>query len=161
MLLNCVFLFNSISFEIWKILNKTSNWVFGIFLFFLQSSVNLRVCRYVFWGNYRFGRFRQRNLLHDNRRSLTGGGSMNLENPRKTLKCIFCDMYALTQIFSRNSSLVETIDFSQSHIKKLNNWNRRLSNFENVHALNLSYNQIDDLRITKKLCRTYNSWLII
>lgn len=87
----------------------------------------------------------------------TGGGSMNLENPRKTLKCIFCDMYALTQIFSRNSSLVETIDFSQSHIKKLNNWSRRVSNFENVHALNLSYNQIDDLRITKKFCRTYNS----
>lgn len=78
----------------------------------------------------------------------TDGGSIKLETARKTLKCITCDMYALTQFFTENSSLVETIDFSQSRITKLNNWSRRVSKFENLRVLNLSHNQIDDIRIT-------------
>lgn len=78
----------------------------------------------------------------------TGGASINLENPRKTLKCILCNMYTLPEIISQNSNLVEAIDFSQSHIKTLQNTQARYDYFKNVLVFNLSHNEIDEILFT-------------
>lgn len=72
----------------------------------------------------------------------TDGGLINLESPRKALKCVLCEMYALTEIICENCSLVETIDFSRCRINNLSNKYDNYSDFINVRVFNLSHNEI-------------------
>lgn len=72
-----------------------------------------------------------------------GGGYFNLAAPRKTLKCINCDMHTLTEIVGKGfNHVVEIIDFSQSHIKSIPNSINNWSVFENIRIFNLSHNEI-------------------
>lgn len=72
---------------------------------------------------------------------------IELIDPRKTLKCISCNMYTLTEIVCENSSVVEIIDFSRSRIKNIRNMGLTYSDFTNVRSCNLSHNEIGVLSI--------------
>lgn len=75
----------------------------------------------------------------------TDGGYIHLKPQRniKTLKCLFCYMDPITDIHFENSSRVETLDFSHSHIKNIEfSPNNACDSFEKVRLLNLSHNEI-------------------
>lgn len=76
----------------------------------------------------------------------------HLEKVKKTVKCIFCDLYVLPQlVYNGNSSYVEIMDFSHSHIKKIKNICTYFTYFGNVRNFNVSHNDIDEFRFESSL----------